>query len=647
MLENNLKDGYYLFVYSEIDNIMNALRVSLRHDHNMALFKKKDGTLRLVRHWEFERVTGYKHHNVAFADESKFIEFINLLLGELGLNYEMMEEVIGTPFSKAKDISCLFENEDVAYHAISHLFSSMLSDSEKFVQDDLIALSFDGGPDILIDKYAEKKNLFCGAVVKKGKIKNIFGIPSPGAYWAYASSYFNIPEGTLMALAYACTAETNEVFEEFPEYKRITDKLKFENYMNNILNRIMNYDLEIDSKNITKYDCRFSEKENKISMIMKVLQKKSIQQCHRIIDQIINEYDLNPQNTRLALSGGFALNCPTNSELMNSYRFKEQLCCPCVNDGGLAIGMGLHYFYCNNIINFKMENAFYGSEDKRDIVETLKPFNNYIENISYGLDEIAEDIDAMPIVWFNSNAEIGPRALGHRSIIANPNKIEHKDLLNKYKIREWWRPVAPIVLQEYLTEWFEDSFRSDYMLNNFKICDDKEKIVPAIMHLDKTCRVQTVNKDIDPTMYEIIRRFYEKTKIPIVCNTSLNDHGEPIINRIEEAINFALRKNIEVVYINCCRIKLKDHSKYSKKSYLKRNDSMFTINEDCKVKILEKENPYNLSTEDLMIYKYNYSLQKYDIKNKTDVVRLSKVINKIKMTSSDLKGIEIIARNTN
>lgn len=419
---------------------MNALNASLRHDHNMALFKKTGNDIKLIRHWEFERFTGYKHHGVAFPSSENFINFIDRLLADIGLSHKDMVKIIGTPCGLDENIDEIVDKyPGIAYDAISHLFSSMFLNTSKVKEMDVVALAFDGGPDILIDKNANKKNFFCGAVLKKGKVVDLFDIPSPGAHWAYASNYFNMPEGTLMALAYASTMTSKEVFDGFPEYKRASDKRALGLYMDKLIKTIMNYDLsKKDSSLYTDYDERFTEEENKISMIMKIIQKESINQIIRLVEKIIVKYDINPQNAILSLSGGFALNCPNNTEIMNHFGFKEQLSCPCVNDGGLALGMGINYFYNNCDFNFTFENAYYGADDLRNIQDVLKDYEDYIETINYGLEYIAEDIANMPIVWFDGKAEVGPRALGHRSIIANPTKIEHKNLLNQYKIREWW-----------------------------------------------------------------------------------------------------------------------------------------------------------------------------------------------------------------
>lgn len=120
--------------------------------------------------------------------------------------------------------------------------------------------------------------------------------------------------------------------------------------------------------------------------------------------------------------------------------------------------------------------------------------------------------------------------------------MEHKNLLNLYKQREWWRPVAPIILEKYVKEWFENGFSSPYMLNNFCVDSTLSDHVLGILHLDGTARVQTIDYNLDNKLWKVVSDFYELTGIPIISNTSLNDKGEPIVNTIAQALNFALRK---------------------------------------------------------------------------------------------------------
>ena len=633
--ENIIRDGWYLFVYSDIDPVLNILKSSLRHDHNMALFKKKGENIRLVHHWEFERITGIKHHNVSFFNRDEAINFINKQLSIYDLCIEDMEAVIGTPeIDSESNYHSLDKYNTVTYHSVSHAFSSMLVKSEDFYGANILALAFDGGSDNVIDKKADEKSNFCGIVSHKGNI-NVFPIPSPGIYWTLVSDRFVMPEGSLMALAYATNAKSLESFDELPDYYGPKDRFSCKKAIDDLIDRVFSYKCTDEGKLFTGYDNRFSDYDNKISMVMKVIQEKSVSKTDSIINNIVKKYNLLVPETIISLSGGYALNCPTNTHIMHKFGFLKQACCPCVNDSGLSIGMGLFYFYKRmQIFKYEFPGAAIGKTNEVSLAEIDRNFNEFIGSIQYNTDKIVEDILKNPIVWFYNSSESGPRALGYRSLLANPIAIESKDKLNLYKQRQWWRPVAPIVLEEEIDKWFEKPFSSPFMLNNFKIKDDKKDRVPAVIHHDGTARVQTVNITDNEKLYEIVKEFKDATGVPILCNTSLNDKGEPIIESVEQALNFALRKNINVVYVNGIRIELKEHKKYDCQTPLER-DNRFFIQHKNQSNVIKELNPYDLKDDELLIYKHTPALAKYNIKEKNDVEKLLRIINKIKIMFKD------------
>lgn len=631
-----LKEGYYLSIYSDIDPILHVLGTSLRHDHNMTLFKMTGPHVEIVHHWEFERISGLKHHQTAFYEKEDAVNFINELLGEYLLSLDDMKEVIGMPeLGDSEDYHSIKDVPDIAYHAISHLFTSMIMDSEIFHNENIIALAVDGGPDFTIDKKAYKKNGYCGAVSIKGKVE-FFPIPSPGPYWYYLSLLYKIPEGTLMALAYATTARFKGELFDLQDIYKVVDISNSVKSLRGFSDYIFLYPKENIDEICSEYDERFTEQENKISMIMKFVQETTMQSMNHLVEHILNKYRLDPKETYIALAGGYALNCPTNTEIALKYGFKGQLSCPCVNDSGLAIGMGLYYFYKKcGYFDFCFRTAYYGDAD-HDLAGALKAFEPYIKSTQDGIGQAVDDIIHEPIVWFDGRSEVGPRALGHRSILGNPAKTESKDMLNLYKKREWWRPVAPIVLEEERDKWFIDSFPSSYMLNNFQIKSDKKEQVEAILHLDGSARIQTITEKDDPQIYAIVKGMYEKTGIPIICNTSLNDKGEPIVDKITEAFNFSLRKGIKIVYVNGVRVELYNHSRYKEEKPLERYHQYFTKyrgNES----ILSRLNPYKLDFVELNIYKINEVLQQFDITSENDVKSLKKIISKFR-ASYDLYG---------
>lgn len=627
-----LENGYYLSVYSNIDPIMNYYKdCFIRHDHNISLWQKRDNDIKLIHHWELERLSGLKHHNVSFFNEADFNLYMKKLLSEYNIELKDIKQIVGTPrIDTAKEYYKNDFGNKLTYHAAAHLFSSIMMDSKIFYNDKILALSFDGGSDVTLEKDVISRNNFMGSYSENGKIQ-YFPISSPGLYWIVASKIFNSEEGTLMALA---TATESKTFENLIEDKDIIDAYNFSDVfkiyeqIKQLKKVVFSYSRNDEGVKFNYFDERFTEEENKVSIIMKIIQEISIKNVEKNIDKAIGDFGIDCSDTYISLSGGYALNCPTNTHIMNKYKFKGQLIPPAVNDGGQALGIGLYFFYKNlKEFNFKLQNAYYGGANLCiDNILNDENVRGYIETVEYGLDKFVDDVIDGPIVWVNGRSEIGPRALGNRSILADPRSNLAKDLLNIYKQRQWWRPVAPIIMEEYVEDWFKDSFKSPYMLNNFMVMEEKKDIVPAIMHLDNSARIQTVNRNDNSDLYSILKMFYERTNVPILCNTSLNDKGEPIIESFKQAINFSLRKGIKIIYINGKRVVLKKISQFVVKKPELRDDELFT---KYKEEDIQKFNPYGITVEEYLLYQGNKSLQGYDITKKEDVELLKKITSKL------------------
>ena len=154
------------------------------------------------------------------------------------------------------------------------------------------------------------------------------------------------------------------------------------------------------------------------------------------------------------------------------------------------------------------------------------------------------------IGWFQGRMELGPRALGNRSILCDPRIKNLKDLLNiKIKRRESFRPFAPAILKEYMDDWFDDIFDSPFMMQVTPIKKEKLNLVPAIVHVDGTCRVQTVDYGNNNIFYNLLKEFHKLTSVPILLNTSFNEN-EPIVNEPKEAINCFLRTKLDILVLN-------------------------------------------------------------------------------------------------
>ena len=637
-----MKDGYYLSTYLHIGEISFLRRLNFRHDQNISLWLKRSNKVELVHYWEIERITGIKEQYYSFYNYDQAVGLINQLLKQYNLSIGDMQEVWGTPqLQTCNDYFSLYDYPNLEYHSVAHLFSSMLMDTDIFYNNPILSLAVDGGPDKVLDLDSHRK-FYAGGVSKNGSIIDLFPISSPGYIWGRAAYAFGYKEGTLMALAGACKSRllnyqsTCMMINDLKTTKGARNEAK--QYMKHLIETLNYFEGEnsITDTRFSDYDADFSIRDNQISMAMKEIQNLSIQMMTKEIDTILERYQLNPCETYLSLSGGYALNCPTNSYLMNKYKFKGFLAPPCVNDSGMSLGIALYAFYKKNPgFQFKLQNAYYGDADDRlSIISQSERFSYFISDITMlDYQQAVKDIIHAPIVWFNGRAEIGPRALGNRSLIADPRTVTSKDLLNKIKQRQWWRPVAPIILEEELHNWFENAYPSPFMLHTFRLKEDKIRQVPAIAHLDTSSRVQTVTEENNSMIYQLLLKFQQATQVPLLCNTSLNDRGEPIINRIEEAFNFALRKKIEIVYINGQRVKLHHFEDFTDTQCEKRPVDFFgyITPEDAKEK-LSQWDPYNIP-EDLL---YTYLLTKnlhenFTIKNKTDIKaleKLSKIISK-------------------
>lgn len=615
-----MKDGYYLSTYLEIDPLCHALNTSRRHDFNVSLWLKQGFEISLVHYWELERVTRIKHHSRAFYDTSAAMTFIATLLDQYHLKMEDIVEIWGTPgLDTCTDYHSLENYPEVAYHSVSHLFSGVLLDTELFYNDTILGLALDAGPDSVIDRHVSCKNWYAGCVVKRGAV-DLFPVDSPGHLWNVAAYNFYLPEGSLMALASA-----------FPSLQQgeIASKLFLrDQHAERFAYRVIKT-LERKNRNIeeqtTEFNRRFSSKERTVSLVMSEVQSISLELLERCILQIINLHGIDPSLTYLSITGGYALNCPSNTHLMNKYGFKGLISPPCVNDGGQSLGIALYAFYKktpNGALRFRFGGAYLGDEDRRlDEVITSAEFRPFINSVrTYEPTQAASDICQEPIIWFNGRAELGPRALGNRSILADPRHNTSRDQLNEIKLRQWWRPVAPVVTEELTREWFEETRPSPYMLEAFKVRSNKIDLVPAITHFDHSARLQTVNSKQNTLLHSLLDDFWKHTGIPMLCNTSLNDKGEPIINHIADALKFALIKSFSICYINGKRVELRGHEDYKVRQRVALFDNEAALLQKGEGSLLSILNPYSLELPILMAYAESTELRaRFSLARQNDV----------------------------
>lgn len=262
----------------------------------------------------------------------------------------------------------------------------------------------------------------------------------------------------------------------------------------------------------------------------------------------------------LCIAGGVAQNSVANGKITRNTPFKNIYIPSAGHDAGISMGAALYVYHqlLNKPRTTPIYSAYTGSRFSQEEIEILLNSRN-ISFKSYDQDTLyAPIVDCLiaggVVGWFNGRAEFGPRALGARSILADPRRADAKDLLNsKIKRRESFRPFAPSILREYVTEYFEVSDDVPFMEKVFPIRADKHGLIPAVTHVDGTGRLQTVDKDISPHYYRLIDAFRRKTGIPILLNTSFNEN-EPIVNSPEQALECYLRTEMDMLVLENCVI---------------------------------------------------------------------------------------------
>jgi carbamoyltransferase len=275
-----------------------------------------------------------------------------------------------------------------------------------------------------------------------------------------------------------------------------------------------------------------------------------------ILLKMVNHVHSKTKMKNLCLGGGVALNGVANYRILKEGPFENLHIPPSPGDAGSAIGCAqyLYYYHAENkrIIEKSSErianNIYVGPEYSNDEIKSFLDENK----ISYEFFEREQLLkntvklisEGNVVGWYQGKMEWGPRALGNRSILADPRDGEMKDILNeKIKHREAFRPFAPSILEEYVSEYFDMDRPSPYMLLVAKV--KKPDKIPAVTHIDGTGRLQSVSKEVNPLYYDLINEFYKLTGVPVIINTSMNVMGEPIVNTPEHAHNMILKTDMD------------------------------------------------------------------------------------------------------
>jgi carbamoyltransferase len=273
---------------------------------------------------------------------------------------------------------------------------------------------------------------------------------------------------------------------------------------------------------------------------------------------------------QLCIAGGCGANSVANGKVTLHTPFREVYVQAAAGDAGGALGAALEVWHqLGHRRSQPMGAAYLGTRPAAGEIDALLADAEIAQQLQAAhcslhrlgvdpalpdeaalLDQVSAAVaDGQLVGWFEGRMEWGPRALGHRSILGDPRRADMKDILNlKIKRRESFRPFAPSVLREHVAEWFELVGDVPYMMQVYPICEDKRPQIPAVTHVDGTGRLQTVSAADNGRYYRLIHRFYERTGVPMVLNTSFNEN-EPIVCTPRQALDCFLRTRMDVLVL--------------------------------------------------------------------------------------------------
>jgi len=404
---------------------------------------------------------------------------------------------------------------------------------------------------LVADAVGELSTIWAGEF-KNNQFKEIKQINFPHSIGMFYSTFtdflgfrVNADEYKLMGLAaYGVPQYTKEVSQLIKNYKDESFELNLEYFTFYRLPGSDNY----------------NEKFAELFKFCKKVKDKNYQQVHMDIaasvqsvteDILIEKVKYLARKTKsknLCLSGGVALNCLANMKIHQLKLFEKVFIPPSPGDAGSSIGAVAKYILEKKMDFKNNKHSYTGFFEKKDRLEIFRDKSLQIKDIDqYIIDQLQR---GKVIAIFQNKSEFGPRALGNRSIIANPNFKNMKNILNsKVKKRESYRPFAPIVLEEDVMNFFETSEEVPFMTKTFNVLKEKQNLIPSIVHADGTARVQTIGNE-NKFLQKILRGCKKAYGIPVLINTSFNLSDEPIVNTYIDAYICFLRSEIDILYLD-------------------------------------------------------------------------------------------------
>ena len=455
------------------------------------------------------------------------------------------KEIINLCKDKDEDTKNLkFKIVNVEHH-LTHIASAFYLSKFK---DKTAAFTYDGSGDAVSITLAECENNEIKILEK------VFLPKSLGHFYSAICNYIGFKnfgeEYKVMGLSAYGNDKYSEYFNKLIGYdkKNILRQKNIFDY--NSIDYKKNHVIKLN-KNILP-----EKKLDKFSQESKDIAKSLQNSFENIVMQIIQRLEKKVSTQNLVMAGGCAMNGLVNGKIFKESNFKNHFIQPASTDDGTALGAAYYCWhnYLKKKDRFEMKHAFWGpSYDDETILKSIKlknlkfeKFNKTEELTNYAAKIIANDY---VVGWYQGRSEWGSRALGNRSILANPVNKNMKDIINsKIKKRESFRPFAPSVLEEDTSKFFECDIRSEFMNHIIKFKDEWRDVFPSVCHVDSTARLQTVNRENNPLFYKLISDLKKITGYGMILNTSFNEN-EPIVDTPDQAIDCFLRTDMDVLFL--------------------------------------------------------------------------------------------------
>jgi carbamoyltransferase len=430
-------------------------------------------------------------------------------------------------------------------HHLAHIASAYYL--SKF-QNTTAAFSYDGSGDAVSIMLAECKD------TKIKVLERVFLPKSLGHFYSAVCNYIGFEkfgeEYKVMGLSAYGEDKYFDYFDNLIGYDEklcVRQKDIFDyNSINYKKNQIIKFNKNIF---LNKKVEKFSQESKDIAKSLQVTFEK-------IVMQIIERLQKKVPSNNLVMAGGCAMNGLVNGKIFKESKFKNHFIQPAATDDGTALGAAYYCFhnYLKKKERFVMKHAFWGpSYDEQTILNSIKAKKLKYKKFD-GVDDLTKYaakviVDSNVVGWYQGRSEWGSRALGNRSILANPANKNMKDIINsKIKKRESFRPFAPSVLEEEVSRFFECDIKSEFMNHIVKFQKKWCEVFPSVCHVDYTARLQTVNEENNFLFYKLIKEFKKITGYGIILNTSFNEN-EPIVDTPEQAIDCFLRTDMDILFL--------------------------------------------------------------------------------------------------